>query len=352
MSRPPRPPAAAPTRRPTASSATAAAGPCPAWPPPAAPASATDTNGVAIPSLRPLSTLISRRILAGTSGLAIMPAPSAASVGASAAPTSSASQMPALRSRANASSAPRPIVTGSAAPSSRRYRPESARSSCSQTREASENRTRARVNSARVLISSLLGVTPRTASGPWVSSSPASTNVIGAGTSNRSSRADSVPHPNTRTATIARSATLTRPAPSGRRRTGRSRAGPDGQRALGLGGLALPGEPDQLPHRDGCHVLKDLLYPVTRQEAVRHLPAGTSGLRAPAATAASRLEASSAATATARWHHGSGSVPGPAARSRRGRDSRISPGGVGFRHPQVKRPRAPHHRLRLLGGRR
>ena len=46
--------------------------------------------------------------------------------------------------------------------------------------------------------------------------------------------------------------------------------------------------------------------------------------------AAPRSEASSAATATARGHHGSGSVPGPAARSRRGRDSRMSPGRVSF----------------------
>ena len=44
-----------------------------------------------------------------------------------------------------------------------------------------------------------------------------------------------------------------------------------------------------------------------------------------------RAEAGSAATATARRHPGSGSVPGPAARPRRGRDSRISPGGIGFR---------------------
>ena len=51
--------------------------------------------------------------------------------------------------------------------------------------------------------------------------------------------------------------------------------------------------------------------------------------------AAPRPEAGSAATATARRHHGSGSVPGPAARSRRGSDSRISPGRIGFRHPQV-----------------
>jgi len=48
---------------------------------------------VAIPSLSPLSTLISRRILAGTAGLTITAAPSAASIRASAAPTSTASQM-------------------------------------------------------------------------------------------------------------------------------------------------------------------------------------------------------------------------------------------------------------------
>src|SRR5207247_3524557 len=67
----------------------------------------------------------------------------------------------------------------------------------------------ARVNSASSLISSLLGATARNASGPWVSSSPATTKVIGAVTSNRSSRADSAPHPNTSAATMARSATLT-----------------------------------------------------------------------------------------------------------------------------------------------
>jgi transposase len=51
------------------------------------------------------------------------------------------------------------------------------------------------------------------------------------------------------------------------------------------------------------------------------------------------LKAGSAATATARRHHGSGSVPGPAARPRRRRDSRISPGRVSFRHPQAVRSR-------------
>ena len=38
---------------------------------------------------------------------------------------------------------------------------------------------------------------------------------------------------------------------------------------------------------------------------------------------------------------GSGSVPGPAARSRRGRDSRISPGRVSFRHPQLEKIESP-----------
>jgi hypothetical protein len=44
------------------------------------------------------------------------------------------------------------------------------------------------------------------------------------------------------------------------------------------------------------------------------------------------------------------SVPGPTARSRRGRDSRISPGGIGFRHPQDQRAlgdRRLGHRLLL-----
>ena len=56
-----------------------------------APAMATRTIGVAIPSLRPLSTVISRRTRAGTTGLVTTGTPSAASVGASAAATSRAS---------------------------------------------------------------------------------------------------------------------------------------------------------------------------------------------------------------------------------------------------------------------
>jgi len=40
------------------------------------------------------------------------------------------------------------------------------------------------------------------------------------------------------------------------------------------------------------------------------------------------------AAAAARWRHRPGSVPGQPARPRRRRDSRVSPGGIGFRHPQ------------------
>jgi hypothetical protein len=62
---PPPPPTAASISRPSASSATAAPGPVlAARPAVAAPAIATSTSGVAISSVSPFSTLISRRILA------------------------------------------------------------------------------------------------------------------------------------------------------------------------------------------------------------------------------------------------------------------------------------------------
>jgi len=64
------------------------------------------------------------------------------------------------------------------------------------------------VASVRTLITSLPGVIPSGVSGPWVSSTPATVNTIGAVMSRRSSRADSVPHANTSPAMIARSATV------------------------------------------------------------------------------------------------------------------------------------------------
>ena len=176
-SQPPAPPTATPTSTPSASSATRGgrAVPAPRLGRRPRPPCATNTNGVAIPSLRPLSTLISRRILAGTAGLTIMPAPSAASVGASAAPTSSASQIPALPSRANASSVPRPIVSGSASAEQpqvqARIRPQLAQPDPRRIREQDQGQ-----GGLRQFLDQLLAGRrrPANASGPWVSSSPAS----------------------------------------------------------------------------------------------------------------------------------------------------------------------------------
>src|SRR5580693_887269 len=219
--KPPAPPASPPTSTPSASSATAAPGPvlaaCSAV---AAPAMATKTTGVAIPSLSPLSMLSSRRIRAGTAGFTITPAPRAASVGARAAPTSRASQTFMPLKSASASSIPRPIVSGSPIPSSRRHRPRSARRSANLTRDASENSTRIRVISASAFTSSREGAKPSGASRPWVSSKPASTKMIGAVTSYRSSRADSAPHTKTIAATIAASEALTESGLRSRRSSG------------------------------------------------------------------------------------------------------------------------------------
>ena len=84
----------------------------------------------------------------------------------------------------------------------------SARRSRNPTRDASANSTSTSVTSASALTSSRDGMYPSGASGPCVSSTPATTNAIGAVTSKRSSRADSIPHANTSAATIARSGAL------------------------------------------------------------------------------------------------------------------------------------------------
>ena len=84
----------------------------------ATPAIATSTIGVAMPSLRPLSTLSSRRRWAGTWGSVMTAAPRAASVGASAAPTSKAVHG-SMSSSTMAASVPSATVRGSPTPSSR-----------------------------------------------------------------------------------------------------------------------------------------------------------------------------------------------------------------------------------------
>jgi hypothetical protein len=76
------------------------------------------------------------------------------------------------------------------------------------------------VASVSTFTTSLPGVIPSGASRPWVSSTPATVNTIGAVMSKRSSRADNVPHTNTSPAMIARSATVTVSPPVGCYRDG------------------------------------------------------------------------------------------------------------------------------------
>ena len=92
--RPPPPPSTMPSTAPSRRPSSARPGvECPARPASAAmPARATITTGVAMPSLRPLSTLSVCRIRFGTRRSDITAEPRAASVGASAAPISRAYQ--------------------------------------------------------------------------------------------------------------------------------------------------------------------------------------------------------------------------------------------------------------------
>jgi hypothetical protein len=77
------------------------------------------TTGVAIPSFRPLSTVINRRVLDGTAGSLTTGVPSAASVGARAAPTRRASQVPSPGRCQAASAQPASTVSGRPMPSNR-----------------------------------------------------------------------------------------------------------------------------------------------------------------------------------------------------------------------------------------
>ena len=177
---PPPAPTSAPATRPTSSDSTARSGLSTPWMPRSAarPAMATSTIGVTIPSLSPLSTFSARRTRGGTRGLDMTGAPSAASVGASAAPTRRAAHG-SRPSTSIAAPAPSATVSGRPTPSSRAYVPRSCRNWSSRTREASAKRTQTSVTSA----------TSRTSSGstsssnrwnPSVNSQPAATNTIGA----------------------------------------------------------------------------------------------------------------------------------------------------------------------------
>ena len=149
--------------------------PTPGWPwtlsAAAAPAMATVTTGVAMPSLSPLSTFSTRRTRSGTAGSVITAAPSAASVGASAAPTSSAIQTPMPSNIQHRQQ--RPGGDGERQPHREQacVQPRSARKSRSRTRAASANSTQTRVTSASTLTASCETSASMTCS-PSESSSP------------------------------------------------------------------------------------------------------------------------------------------------------------------------------------
>ena len=111
-------------------------------------ATAANSSGTQIPSLRPLSMFNPWRIRPGTRGEVTTAWPRAASVGARTTPRMTASQTVNTSKIAPAASAPRAIVSGSPIPSRRRGTEISRRSFPKSMREASEKRTNASVASA------------------------------------------------------------------------------------------------------------------------------------------------------------------------------------------------------------
>ncbi len=145
------------------------------------------TKGVAIPSLRPLSTLSARRIRVGTDLLVTTANPSAVSVGARIVAINAAAAHGISGNTRWATSAPARIVSGSPTNSSRVGRPASPSTSRSRTVEASENSSRASVNSVTVRTTSLVTDSGRTFSPAGPRTAPAATNTIGPEIHQRSS---------------------------------------------------------------------------------------------------------------------------------------------------------------------
>ena len=143
MATPPARSASAPTPGPDAVSSMA-----PAPSTVAAAAMSAVTAGVAIPSLRPLSTFSERRMERGSDSSDTTLALSAASVGAKTAPSKAASSHGRSVSSAAASPAPSANVRGSPTASKRVGSPAWRRRSCGSIRAASANRRSARVTSA------------------------------------------------------------------------------------------------------------------------------------------------------------------------------------------------------------
>ena len=162
-----------------------------------APARKSSTNGVAMPSFSPLSTLSSRRTPEGTRVSCKMAAPRAASVGATMAPMSAATHQPMPEKSPKAAAAPAPIVSGRPIASSRVGSTASARSSRRLTLAASVNSTRASVSSAKYRSVVDLTLSSIRCSGWCVTATPSRTKAIGAVTFHRSRRAETRPQSTT-----------------------------------------------------------------------------------------------------------------------------------------------------------
>ena len=175
------------------------------------------TKGVAIPSLSPLSTLSSLRIRFGILVSPMMAAPRAASVGATMEPVAAATQSGDARMIPKAAAVPNPMARGSPTPRRRVGNQTSWRSSWTFTREASVNRTRARVTSARDSDRRGVGAEVDEAVGPWVVTTPRMTKKIGALIESRSRRPDSRDHTTMQAAAMA-TASASRPPPASARR--------------------------------------------------------------------------------------------------------------------------------------
>ena len=188
--RPPRPPTTTATTIARAISAPASMSQC--WPPAVSSATAIArdrvTNGVAIPSFRPLSMLIARRIRTGIARSSSTGRLSAASVGARIDPMTRAKPTPSAGNRSHAMSAPPAIVNGNPIASSRPGSHAMPPASRSPIVEASENRRSARVSSASTRNGSNVAgaVTAPTPAGPR--SAPTVTRTIGPLIESRSRR--------------------------------------------------------------------------------------------------------------------------------------------------------------------
>src|SRR3954451_3200146 len=141
-------------------------------------ATAANSSGTQIPSLRPLSTFSPCRIRWGTRSSVTTAWPRAASVGASTTARMTASMTVSWPKIAAAATAPRAIVSGRPIPSRRPGTPTVRRSAPRSMRDASENNTSPSVTSAnaRTVALELARLIPSSTSGP--TSSPQATNRI------------------------------------------------------------------------------------------------------------------------------------------------------------------------------